>query len=71
MTIANVGLQVELAIKTHHGVVDTHAMVSEIHRSVVKGEEGTDNQHRSVSDICSPFHHWMNKRLPSHRHKPG
>jgi len=71
MTIINVHLQTELAINTHHGVVNTHAMVSEIHRSVVKGEEGTDSQHRSVSAICTPFHHRMNERLPPPRHKPG
>jgi len=71
MTIAKPYLQTELAINTHHGVVDTHAMVSEIHHSVVKGQEGTDNQHRSVSGICTPFHYRMNNRSPPPRHKPG
>ena len=46
-------------------------MVSEIHRSVVKGQEGTDNQHQSVGDISTLFHHMMNKRSPPPRHKPG
>ena len=46
-------------------------MVSEIHRSVMKGHEGTDNQHLSVSGICTPFHHRMNKWSPPPRHKPG
>ena len=69
--------QTELAITTHvivsdvhHGVMGTHAMVSEIHRSVID-QKGTDNQHRSVSDICISFHHRMNKRLPPPRHQPG
>jgi len=56
--------QTELAINTHvtvvnthtlvsdvhHGVVDTHAIVSDIRRNMLKGQEGTDGQHRSVSD---------------------
>jgi len=70
--------QTELAMTTneivsdvHHDVVYTRAMVSEIHRSVVKGQEGTDNQYQSVSGICTQFHHIMNKRLPPPRHKPG
>ena len=70
--------QTKLAITTHeivsdvyHDVVDTRAMVSEIHRSVVIGQEGTDNQHRSVSDICTLFHHRMNERSPPPRHKQG
>jgi len=78
MTIANAHLQTELAINTHilvsnvhHGAVNTHAMVSEIHRSVVKGQEGADNQHPLVSHICTLFHHWIDKRLPPPRHKPG
>jgi len=63
--------QTELAINTHHGVVNTQVMVSEIHRSVVKGQGGTDNQHQSVGDVCTPFHHHVNKRLPPLRHMPG
>jgi len=73
-----VHLQTELAINTHvivsdvhHGVVNTHVMVSEIHRSVVKGQGGIDDQHRLVSDICTPFRRRLNKRLPPPRHKPG
>jgi len=49
--------QTELAINTHvtvsevhHGVVNTHTLVSDIHRNMLKGQEGTDGQHRSVSN---------------------
>ena len=35
----------------HHGVVNTHSMVSDIHRNMMKGQEGTNGQLRSVSDI--------------------
>jgi len=56
--------QTELALTTH-------AMVSEIRGIVVGDQERADNQHRSVSDICTLFHHKMNRRLPPPRHKPG
>ena len=59
-----VHLQTELA-------VGTRVIVSETHRSVVKGQERTGNQHISVCDTCTPFHHRMNKQLPPLRHKPG
>jgi len=56
--------QTELAINTHvtvldthtivsdvhHGVLNTHAIVSDIHRNMLKSQEGTDGQHRMVSD---------------------
>ena len=52
-----VNLQTELAVNTlvvvsdvRHGVVGTHAMVSDIHRSVMRGQEGAGNQRRLVSD---------------------
>ena len=70
--------QTELIINTHvvvsdvhHGVVTTHAMVSDIHRSILKGQEGTDDPQLSVSDICTPFHHRINKWPPLPRHQPG
>jgi len=54
--------QTELAINTHvavlnihHDVVNTHILVSDIHRNMVNSQEGTDGQHRAVSDtrvIC-------------------
>ena len=57
-------LQTELAINTHVTVSDTHAivsklehnvttMVSDIHRAVVKGQEGNDGQTLSVSNTLS------------------
>jgi len=42
--------QTELAINTHVTVVNTHTLVSDIHRNMLKGQEGTDGQHQSVSD---------------------
>ena len=56
--LLTIRLQTELAINTHtivsdvhHGVADTHTMVSDLHRNMLKGREGTDDQHRPVSDI--------------------
>ena len=70
--------QTELAINTHvlvsdvrQGFVTTHTMVSDIHRNMLKGQEGTNNQHGSVSDICVLFRYWMNKRFPLPSLKPG
>jgi len=37
----------------HHDVTNTHTMVSDIHRNMLKSQEGTDNQLRSVSNIRS------------------
>ena len=37
--------------EVHHDVANTRAMVSEIHRTIVKGQEGTDCGNVSVSDI--------------------
>ena len=70
--------QTELAINTHvlvsdvhQGFVITHNMVSDIHRNILKGQEGTEDQHWSVSNICTPFHHQMNKRPLLPRRRPG
>ena len=62
--------QTELAINTHVLVFDSHTMVSDIHRNILKGQEGTDN-HCLVSDICTPFHRQMNKLLPLPRLNSG
>ena len=56
--------QTELAINAHTKLAD-------IHRDILKGQEGADDQHRSVSDICTLFHHRMNKPSPLPRHEPG
>ena len=45
--------QTELVINTHVAVSGTHAMVSDIHRTIVQGQEGNDGK-RSVSDIRTP-----------------
>jgi len=56
--------QTELMINTHVTVVNTHTLVSDVHhdvasthivvsdicRDMLKREEGTDGQHRAVSD---------------------
>ena len=34
--------------------MNTHVMVSDIHRNVVTGQEGADGQHRSVSETSNP-----------------
>ena len=64
--------QTELAINTHvivsdvrHGVVNTHTMISEIHCNMLKSQEGTDDQHRLVSDIHNLFCH----RVTNDRHR--
>ena len=56
--------QAELAI-------NTHTMVTDIHRNVLRGQDGTDDQHPLVSEIYTPFHHRMNKQPPLSRHRPG
>ena len=56
--------QTELTLNTHvivsdvhDGVVNTHTMVSDIHRNMLKCQQGTEDQRRLVSDICTPFDH--------------
>lgn len=46
----------------HCDVAKTHTMVSDLHRDMLKSREGTDSQHKSVSDIRIPFHRRMNER---------
>ena len=58
-------------MNTHVLVSDSHTMVSDIHRNMLKGQEGTNNQHGSVSDVCVLFRYWMNKWLPLPSLKPG
>ena len=57
-------MQTELAI-------NTNMIVSNMHRNMLKSQEGTDDQLRLVSDIHTLFHHQTYKRLPPPRHKPG
>ena len=45
--------------------MNTHTMVSDIHRNVLKGQDG------SVSDISTPFHYRMTNWSPLPRFKPG
>ena len=70
--------QTELAINTHvivsdvhRGVVNTHTLVSDMHRSMLKSLEGTDDRLRLVSDLHTSIHRRINKRPPPPRHKPG
>jgi len=53
-----------------HDVVKTRAIVSEIHRNMLKSQDEVDNQRRSVSEICILLHHRMNIWLFP-RLKPG
>jgi hypothetical protein len=54
-SLLTVHSQTELAINMHGTVSDTHAIVTDIHRAVVKGQDGTDGQHPSVSIACPLF----------------
>ena len=45
--------QTELAINTHVTVSETHTMVSDLHRTIVHGQEGNGGKH-SVSGIRTP-----------------
>ena len=46
----------------HQGVINTHTMVSDIHHNMLKWQEGTDDQHRLVSNVRTLLHHRINKR---------
>ena len=46
--------QTKLAINTNLVVLDTHAMVSDLHRNALTVQGGTDDQHRSV--CIAPIH---------------
>ena len=61
-TPLTVHLQTELALHTHgavsdvrQGVANTHELVSDIHRAVVKGQEGTDIGNQGVGSHCALF----------------
>ena len=51
--------------------VANHVVVSEIHRNVLKGLEGANNQDQLVSNICTPSHHQVNNQSPLSRLEPG
>ena len=51
-----------IASNTHHDVVSTQTMVSDIHRNMLESQEGTNDQVRLVSYISTPFHHQMNNQ---------
>jgi len=70
--------QTEFAINTNsiasdvrYGIVNTHTMVSDIHRNMLKSQEGTYNRLMSVSDIRTPLRHQIYKPLPLRRRKKG
>jgi len=52
-----------------HNVTSAHTMVSEIHRTMVKGQEGSDSKDASVSDTSTVFTADQCSPLP--RLKPG
>jgi len=55
-----IDLQTELAINTHITVADTHTLVSDIHRNVIKNQEGNNSQHQAVGDTRGLQHHRIN-----------
>ena len=68
--------QTELALHTHiavsdvrQGVANTHGLVSEIHRAVVKGQEGNDISNQTVGNHGVQFA--IDKSLPLPRLEPG
>ena len=68
--------QTELAISTHvavsdirHGVANTHAIVSDIHRTMVKSQDGGDGKTLSVSATLRSACQNQRSHLP--RLKPG
>ena len=46
-----VSFQTELAINTNIVVTDTHAMVADIHRNVLVGQEDSSDKNNSVGAI--------------------
>ena len=46
--LLTVHLQTELVLHTHIAVSDVRGLVSDIHRAVVKGQEGVDIQNQTV-----------------------
>ena len=50
-----VHLQTELALHTHIAVSDVRGLVSDIHRAVVKGQEGGDIKNQTVGIHGIPF----------------
>ena len=56
-TLPTTHFQTELALhmeaavsNVHHDVADTHGLVSEIHRAVVRGQDGVDSRNQMVGD---------------------
>ena len=47
-TLLTIHFQTELALHTHVAVSDVRGLVSDIHRAVVKGQEGVDIQNQTV-----------------------
>jgi len=53
-TFLIIRFQTELAINTHGAVVNTQNIVSDIHRTIVERQDGTDGGNPSVSNRCAP-----------------
>ena len=51
--------------------VTTHTMVSDIHRNMLRGLEGTDTQYQPVSGVYTLFHRQMSDRPGLSRFRPG
>ena len=54
-TLLIVHLQTELALHTHLAVSSTHGLVSDIHRAVVKAQEGANIRDQAVGGHCALF----------------
>ena len=55
VVIINCSPQTELALNTHVTVANTHTMVYDIYRTVVKIQEGAGDQNLSVGAACTLF----------------
>ena len=58
--LLTINSQTELAINTHVTTASTHAIVLDIRNEMLKGREGTDNQHQAVGDTRALQHHRIN-----------
>jgi len=58
-SLLTINSKTELVINTHVTTVNTHAIVSDIHRNVIKIQEGTDS-HQAVGDTRALQRHRIN-----------
>ena len=68
-TILTVHLQIELALHTNVAIANTHELVSDMHRTLLKDKEGADSRNKTVGNHGVLFVIQKFLRLP--RLKPG